>query len=223
MGSFADTTYPREGTETCVTSRPFIDWKTQLIPARGRKPGARSRRPDALDTTYPREGTETIPAVQPGHGTQLIPARGRKPPLDTTYPREGTETIGTTYPREGTETIVDQEQTIARTQLIPARGRKLEQLGKSVQIFPDTTYPREGTETCRSFLRIVLPRRHNLSPRGDGNFQQRFHCVTAPDTTYPREGTETDFSRTAQLLHCRHNLSPRGDGNSERIESFKIL
>ena len=58
----------------------------------------------------------------------------------TTYPREGTETEMadrkakfarevTTYPREGTETMVGRGTRLfpGKSQLIPARGRKLEQ------------------------------------------------------------------------------------------------
>ena len=55
----ADTTYPREGTET------------------GQSTAAAK---DTDDTTYPREGTETLSAhlLSSFLKTQLIPARGRK-------------------------------------------------------------------------------------------------------------------------------------------------
>ena len=55
-----DTTYPREGTETSLISAYRLPEKTQLIPARGRKPVVDEliNKPDC-DTTYPREGTET--------------------------------------------------------------------------------------------------------------------------------------------------------------------
>ncbi len=196
-----------------ITSRPFIDWKTQLIPARGRKPGARSRRPDALDTTYPREGTET--GVQPVEGAPCdghnLSPRGDGNQAgavlehsvgDTTYPREGTETCG-----------LGSSASSARTQLIPARGRK-PLAGSSFQprawdtTYPregtetpagrrfclrrsDTTYPREGTETLIPWIKSKTTDGHNLSPRGDGNDLQQRQRRRAHDTTYPREGTET--------------------------------
>ena len=103
------------------------------------------------------------------------------------------------------------------TQLIPARGRKLEGLGRIQRASWDTTYPREGTETAPRML--VFP--------------------SSSDTTYPREGTETcvhdghGVRPRTQLIPARgrkrcdltgfikggfgHNLSPRGDGN-RRIE-----
>ena len=76
--------------------------------------------------------------------------------------------------------------------------------------------------------------RHNLSPRGDGNFWAWPKLPAWADTTYPREGTETRWARAllplagTQLIpargrkhiaptlahaSARHNLSPRGDGN----------
>ena len=78
------------------------------------------------------------------------------------------------------------------TQLIPARGRKLNLHMTVGDPAPDTTYPREGTETyfCFALLSLLsnltqlIPARgrklrrrhnhvkvvgHNLSPRGDGN------------------------------------------------------
>ena len=77
-----DTTYPREGTETFCLRRSVRRWRTQLIPARGRKRLRRIGRSSRVpDTTYPREGTETGMAQAPGLGH-----------ADTTYPREGTET-----------------------------------------------------------------------------------------------------------------------------------
>ena len=104
MGSFADTTYPREGTETSdlldlydIFARHNLSPRgdgnkreyffgcsslTQLIPARGRKPsGSFSNSSSERDTTYPREGTETI--GKPENASTAD---------DTTYPREGTET-----------------------------------------------------------------------------------------------------------------------------------
>ena len=82
MGSFADTTYPREGTETsCIvaeerngedTTYPREGTETRRILHQRCAPG---------DTTYPREGTETLHFVLQllqAILTQLIPARGRK-------------------------------------------------------------------------------------------------------------------------------------------------
>ena len=77
------------------------------------------------------------------------------------------------------------------TQLIPARGRKLRRIGRSSRV-----------------------PRHNLSPRGDGNFCLRsFRSAWERDTTYPREGTETPFTEVTPASLAGHNLSPRGDGN----------
>ena len=217
MGSFADTTYPREGTETYYGfAQSHVEKQTQLIPARGRKqaagrvrrfrnghnlsPRGDGNRSDCraagapLDTTYPREGTETFS----GFYISL-------PPYDTTYPREGTETVvdrlhgrrglaDTTYPREGTETQEDMKpRRLLLTQLIPARGRK-----PSLRPIPQNCWAG-----------------HNLSPRGDGN--QHFRLLATrkkPDTTYPREGTETADGCAILVSSKRHNLSPRGDGNS---------
>ena len=165
----ADTTYPREGTETaparlqgdgCLrhTLSPRGDGHppgasavlclpmTQLIPARGRKLGFA-----VLGSLF--------------NGTQLIPARGRKrgsAPCsgarrrDTTYPREGTETgrgvvegpqpeRDTTYPREGTETAPSPSEHPAAT---------------------DTTYPREGTETFGGGLNFFWPLTQLIPARG---------------------------------------------------------
>ncbi len=55
-----DTTYPREGTETFCLRRSVRRWRTQLIPARGRK-------------------LDIIEQMLYNIMTQLIPARGRKP------------------------------------------------------------------------------------------------------------------------------------------------
>ena len=121
----ADTTYPREGTETAAHRAVKPCAATQLIPARGRKRIHLIRQIRIPDTTYPREGTETYST-----------SRHRGPWRDTTYPREGTETLNldefgekhtdTTYPREGTETLRRKQRNLSVwTQLIPARGRKL--------------------------------------------------------------------------------------------------
>ena len=66
---------------------------------------------------------------------------------------------------------------VLRTQLIPARGRKLSEEKEGLTVSGDTTYPREGTET------------------------QRIHRfdVKEEDTTYPREGTETRWSMTPSM------------------------
>ena len=69
------------------------------------------------------------------------------------------------------------------TQLIPARGRKLD-----VMLLQSTTAAR-----------------HNLSPRGDGNSVADFNRVQRLDTTYPREGTETYFCFA--LLSLLSNLT----------------
>ena len=58
------------------------------------------------------------------------------PSYDTTYPREGTETLREFWLKEN---LV--------TQLIPARGRKLNGRLPDDSAVIDTTYPREGTET----------------------------------------------------------------------------
>ena len=68
-----------------------------------------------------------------------------------------------------------------------------------------------------NFLRLLHQSpgnmRHNLSPRGDGNiFLQGLFC-SLTDTTYPREGTETLLVLSRSFVLLRHNLSPRGDGN----------
>ena len=60
MGSFADTTYPRKGTETLFYLCGYLCvFQTQLIPARGRKPRAfQNGWSFKRDTTYPRKGTK---------------------------------------------------------------------------------------------------------------------------------------------------------------------
>ena len=150
-GRCRDTTYPREGTETLLLLLLKRFLKTQLIPARGRKPS----------------GLAFVSLTN--RLTQLIPARGRKlicrrrrscRPGDTTYPREGTETYrkpdgycgtyDTTYPREGTETPFTEvtPASLAGHNLSPRGDGNLLLLCSSVfAVEPDTTYPREGTET----------------------------------------------------------------------------
>ena len=115
-----DTTYPREGTETWMKAAGVRAIKTQLIPARGRKPRSGGYTEIFYDTTYPREGTET--AASSGCITATC---------DTTYPREGTETDK-----------IKPSQKCVRTQLIPARGRKPQRgrgslpLGHRTQLIP---------------------------------------------------------------------------------------
>ena len=93
------------------------------------------------------------------------------------------------------------------TQLIPARGRKrLRRIGRSSRV-PDTTYPREGTETLRRIGRSSRVPRHNLSPRGDGNWPVAVPQLIPRDTTYPREGTET-LSQTMPTSSIRTQLIP---------------
>ena len=41
--------------------------------------------------------------------------------------------------------------------------------------------------------------RHNLSPRGDGNWWNPTQKLPLPDTTYPREGTETSVGRRMRV------------------------
>ena len=141
-----DTTYPREGTETLSAHLLSSFLKTQLIPARGRKPvlfGARhhglghnlSPRGDGNKSSayFPisSEGhnlsprgdgnARNSPLIISASATQLIPARGRKPATSLYAP------------------------SFIWTQLIPARGRKLLLNATNASVS-----------------------RHNLSPRGDG-------------------------------------------------------
>ena len=167
-----DTTYPREGTETNGVMQKSLWQRTQLIPARGRK--RRSRRSHRLrwqDTTYPREGTETYFCFALlsllSNLTQLIPARGRKR-FDLLFFRH-------LYP----------------TQLIPARGRKrLRRIGRSSRV-PDTTYPREGTETPTPPQSRQSGRTQLIPARGRKRCGASGGQAVCRDTTYPREGTET--------------------------------
>ena len=121
---------------------------------------------------------------------------------DTTYPREGTETCGASG-----------GQAVCRTQLIPARGRKLRIWWKSSP-FPErhNLSPR-GDGNSSKLQPVFSKSRHNLSPRGDGN---------AGGVVYDRAFLETQLipARGRKLRECiyfcvasRHNLSPRGDGN----------
>ena len=141
-----DTTYPREGTETLSAHLLSSFLKTQLIPARGRKPvlfGALhhglghnlSPRGDGNKSSayFPisSEGhnlsprgdgnARNSPLIISASATQLIPARGRKPATSLYAP------------------------SFIWTQLIPARGRKLLLNATNASVS-----------------------RHNLSPRGDG-------------------------------------------------------
>ena len=98
-------------------------------------------------------------------------------------------------------------------QLIPARGRKLNDVAADVNLlqfqlipvrgrkpwtlvfsFPGcviSTYPRKGTKTEPQWEYQVLPEDFNLSPQGDGNVSHQL-----------RRRVDADF-----------NLSPQGDGN----------
>ena len=98
--------YPREGTETLVELRHFLDRPAlKFIPVRGRKLCCqRLTKSQPRVEIYPREGTETYPLKR-------LPIFI----LVEIYPREGTETFTSSgyglyntyveiYPREGTET-----------------------------------------------------------------------------------------------------------------------
>ena len=127
---------------------------------------------DARDeiSTYPRKGTETWCG---GSSSSLHPI--------STYPRKGTETFVQSFSMKAHQTF----------QLIPARGRKLNDVAADVNLlqfqlipvrgrkpwtlvfsFPGcviSTYPRKGTET----------QDHDNQGQNDGI------------STYPRKGTET--------------------------------
>ena len=62
MGSFADTTYPREGTETqAIAGMSRLLTCDTTYPREGTETAAvLNGKLLQLDTTYPREGTETI-------------------------------------------------------------------------------------------------------------------------------------------------------------------
>ena len=118
---------------------------------------------------------------------QFIPARGRKRVFDGFHVDFHNIAI---YPREGTETV-DTEYAGDRCQLqfIPARGRK-----------PGCSKITRRTFNC------------NLSPRGDGNKDNRAVNRNHIIAIYPREGTETRRVCLIKIsINC--NLSPRGDGN----------
>ena len=77
----ADTTYPREGTETRINCGCLDSARDTTYPREGTETLSYDQSfYRAPDTTYPREGTETAAhrAVKPCAATQLIPARGRK-------------------------------------------------------------------------------------------------------------------------------------------------
>ena len=196
MGSFADTTYPREGTETSTSmdTLPSAGLSRHNLSPRGdgNIKGPRGDKGDAghnlsprgdgnffcrdgtlgiRDTTYPREGTETYFCFALlsllSNLTQLIPARGRKR-FDLLFFRH-------LYP----------------TQLIPARGRKrLRRIGRSSRV-PDTTYPREGTETPTPPQSRQSGRTQLIPARGRKRCGASGGQAVCRDTTYPREGTET--------------------------------
>ena len=99
-----DTTYPREGTETCLSSRASLSSADTTYPREGTEtllPWLYRRCGD--DTTYPREGTETekmqlLSILKSGHNLSprgdgnIMYAIDLRLVDDTTYPREGTET-----------------------------------------------------------------------------------------------------------------------------------
>ena len=142
--------------------------RTQLIPARGRKP---VRRDNGFRT----------------RGTQLIPARGRKHSIYPYYYGPDRHNLS---PRGDGNCMRRGSRRYRMTQLIPARGRKPGNRarrkgipghnlsprgdGNGQRLYVahfglDTTYPREGTETLCSVKSLWINSRHNLSPRGDGN------------------------------------------------------
>ena len=99
-----DTTYPREGTETLSAHLLSSFLKTQLIPARGRKPVLFGALHHGLGHNLSPRGdgnARNSPLIISASATQLIPARGRKPATSLYAP------------------------SFIWTQLIPARGRKL--------------------------------------------------------------------------------------------------
>ena len=56
--------------------------------------------------------------------------------------------------------------------------------------------------------------RHNLSPRGDGNWGSRQYCCAQMTQLIPARGRKPVRSWQRCCRTARHNLSPRGDGNS---------
>ena len=98
--------YPREGTETNLSSHKLVRLTLKFIPVRGRKRTEALVTRGAADNVeiYPREGTETQ-----SFALHRLSSRVE------IYPREGTETPVVLfpseiqsveiYPREGTETI----------------------------------------------------------------------------------------------------------------------
>ena len=77
------------------------------------------------------------------------------------------------------------------TQLIPARGRKLEGLGRIQRASWDTTYPREGTETDELNDFEITVQNTTYPREGTETCKASTILVSDCDTTYPREGTET--------------------------------
>ena len=77
----SDTTYPREGTETCESRLRAGETLDTTYPREGTETcSCAGMGSSSCDTTYPREGTETLSSrgSPADHWTQLIPARGRK-------------------------------------------------------------------------------------------------------------------------------------------------
>ncbi len=111
---------------------------------------------------------------------------------------------------------------VLQTQLIPARGRKPDHQDQGHVYDQDTTYPREGTET-RGVLWIGKKNaRHNLSPRGDGNFPDEYFVPPGSGHNLSPRGDGNRAKHGGGQGHGRHNLSPRGDGNS-LCSSFILL
>ena len=121
--------------------------RTQLIPARGRKP-------------------LQIPVYALSHATQLIPARGRKPTkrwAATPLSRHNLSPRG-----DGNHRQDRLAQSWTGHNLSP-RGDGNDRASCKWEYTSDTTYPREGTETAEHACLCSVHKGHNLSPRGDGN------------------------------------------------------
>ena len=101
------------------------------------------------------------------------------------------------------------------TQLIPARGRKLNLHMTVGDPAPDTTYPREGTETyfCFALLSLLSNLTQLIPARGRKRFDLLFFRHLYPTQLIPARGRKRlrRIGRSSRVP--RHTLSPRGDGN----------
>ena len=210
---FAETTYPRKGTEPFVRQLSIFGIGNNLSPqGDGTISLFFSMLLPPFETTYPRKGTE--PANQ-WHTVALV--------IETTYPRKGTEQwsfLSCFSPQgnnlspqgDGNCNVMYFWNNSFAKQLIPARGRKLFKEIERRRVIRKQLIPARGRKPI-SFMIPAKSIRNNLSPQGDGNRQSHgAPLCSVLKQLIPARGRKPRV-RPGLRYNAGKQLIPAGDGN----------